>query len=568
MSIKNMYIGLVVLIALIIGVVSFNLISPTAGSNSLAGALASSPTITPSLVATPSPISTPVSTASPTNTPDPSNLPEYKDEFANSLPAPSIYPEATLEEQQAFAESVKEEPIPTKWGDGKDVLFRLNSDPRLMNNSLMVSIPKRDETITIFFKKPMDRSSVEKAIKKIDERSYRFYPKLLLHWSNDQELHVKALISQAETKLNGSDQLSIDLKDARTQSGGALKISGSSVRNSFVGTIAEPLNLWKVALDQPTNRKQLTSFDIPYNEISLLDTEARYFLLARDTKYGCRCDTGPTNHYSVYDTSLDKYTYYPYGTEIMENYRGSGSFVADRRGFFYEIPDESEVQIPMSKTAMMFKLPEFVHGAAFSKDKKTIILVTGSEKTDENTKFNFRLIDVATSKETLLLKQEIIGGIQQSYSTDERYPIKLFDDSQEVYFEMQNPKGEMSNGELNDMVRYRFNWQSKKLAKWDSPGPKNVWLSLKASDDGRFKVYANGGLYDGNKLLVSSESKPSLDYGVWIPQTHDYAMIEYEDNQGSLVILHAGTLQETIYENIKGSPVGTSKDGKWIYVLN
>lgn len=510
------------------------------------------PVSAPSSTPVPTPLSmVPTEPSIPTNTISPEQV------ELDPLPIPSVYPEASAQEKQAFAAEVKDIPFTGTWSEGEKALIQLDSDPRMIRSWLSLLVPKQDETLTIFFKEQVDQAKIEKSIKKITGDNQRVYPELLLHWSSDLQLHVKILASRVKTIPHITNRYDIDLTDALAQS------NNSGYLYKFTGIITEPSQLWKVALDQSSMQK-LTSLDKPYG-ITQLDHEGRYLLLSRNSTI-CDCDRTPIEYFSVYDTTTTKRIDYPIVTQLAIKYRGSGSFVADRRGFFYEIPSDPTVQVPMSDTAIAFKLPDFVYGAAFSKDGKTIIAVTGPKEQGMDTKLDMRLIDVSTRKE-MLLKQVIRGRNYQSQVSDMLFPISFIDDGKDVYFTLLNP-----NPNKHEEMRYKLNWKLSQISEWDTPVLPTEEAAFQPSDDGRYQIYLNYGLYssaNAKQSIMLDGKLIDLWGGMWIPNTHDYVSLTPKNNYASITVFHADTLEETYYNNILMTNPWiqtASTDGKWLYV--
>lgn len=556
---RNLFVGLLIVIFVLLGLISWKLYVNFTGQETANASLdpaLSTPASSPSNL-----LPTPISTTPPSIVPSIST--------STPIPAPSVYPEATVEEQQAFATEFASKATGATpsidWAKHGNAVFRLDSDPRILGSTIYVSVPKMDESITIYFKNVMDRQSVEQTIKKIPDENNNYnlvYPKLLFHWSSDTELHMKILASNLETVPGVSDHFSIDLTGAKTQDGSTLN------RQLFVGVIEEPRQFWKASIDLSSIEK-IADFDQPY-EISRLDLEGRYYLLTRNV-YPCyRCDAEPLKYSSLYDTVTREQTNYSYEIQLTTNYRGSGSFVVDRRGYFYETPQDPKMQVPISNTAMTFKLTDFVHGAAFTQDAKSIILITGPKDAEPDTKLDIRWIELSTRKETVL-KEAVSGGIPQSQVSDYRYPVSFLDDGRNVYFNLYNYS-------RDEYVRYQLNWKSQMVTTWTLPVPDDKWNGFHSSDDGRYRIYTNYGLYrhqnEGDQLTALYE-KLNHWGGVWIPKTQEYLGVTSvkEENQldqyGMLIKVNAESLEQTKYGHtmfMNPEIVTISNDGKWVYI--
>ncbi|TCZ75817.1 hypothetical protein E0485_15695 [Paenibacillus albiflavus] len=474
----------------------------------------------------------------------------------SSSPSPTPFPEVTIEEQQAFAVEVKEEPIITDWPEDTEALIRLDSEPRMIKDSLSVIVPNRDESITIFFKNRMNRVSVEQSLKKIDTSdAMQIYPKLLLHWSNDYQLHVKFRVSQEEVIPNVKDMYYFDLNGAMTYDGQMLQF------HRFIGNVAEPNQWWQVAIDEPSKMKPLTSFEIPYL-IQSVDRDGRYVMLSRVIDY-CGCDRMTSSVYSLYDTTMGTYEDYPLEVQLTKDYRGSGSFVADHRGFFYDNEAALKSQLPTIDTAVQFQLKDYVHRASFSKDNRFIIMITGPKEPQEGKKLDLTIVELATRQITTL--SQVINGRIPYPSMQESNLHPFIDDGKDVYLFVNALKPE--DGE----VRYRYNWNMKKLIKWEPPKteiiPPIYQAGFVPSDDGQYRIYS-GGIYEGERRIISYEGILNKPWEMWIPNSHRIVRLEGDDSEHTLRIFDVDTRVEVNYDLgtlvITGSRF-VSADGKYLY---
>ncbi|MCR8645240.1 hypothetical protein NV379_21525 [Paenibacillus sp. N1-5-1-14] len=422
----------------------------------------------------------------------------------------------------------------------KGVMVRLDSDPLLRGSFVSTLIAKRDETITFFFKEPMDRASVEKALlKPAEKESGYFTPRLEMKWVSDHELQVKAKVSEAKTQLRQTFRLST--LDAQTQHG--VKLSSGL----FLGTIWETSQIWQVS-DDGSTKKQLTSFKVPYT-IKSLDQTGTNYLLNRMMGY-CECDRESFDYTRVYNAVTKKETAYPAEMRVEQSYRGSGSFIADRRGFFYALDSKIATEFPKADTAVVIKLPEFVHGATFSKDGRSVIAITG--KQNQETDYTLRIIPLDQKGKDIVLSSQIKGKLPRHEGGGYLMPIEFIDDGKQAYFILRDENG--------SELRYAYDWSRRTVGAWKAPIDPNFWAGFKASSDGRFRYYANGGLYDGEKQL----SKSSPDYeGIWAPNTHEFVF-------NNLSKLNAETMKVTSNNKVKlPSDTGLltiSNDAKWYFL--
>ncbi|WP_442603371.1 hypothetical protein [Paenibacillus sp. KN14-4R] len=446
-------------------------------------------------------------------------------------------------DQQSFVASVREEAFDyNQISADEGVNIRLDSDPMLLGNYVSTLIPKRDETITFFFKEPMNRSSVEQALlTKNSKDDSRFYPQLLMHWSSDRQLHVKALIVQTKAELYHS--FNLITFGALTQKG--VKLTSGS----FTGTIGELNQLWKVSSDG-SQKKQLTSFQVPY-WIEALGQSDTTFLLIRSLGY-CQCDRESAKFTTVYDAANQTQTAYPVDIQIVQSYRGSGSFVADRRGFFYELSSKNAIDFPKRESAVTFNLPYYIHGASFSKDGRSLILLTGKE--DQTHDFTMRIVplDPKQGQETVI-QTKLQGKLHENEANGHILPLTFNDDGKKVYFTLR--------GENGIEVRYVYDWKKGSVESWNPPIDPMNWAGFQTSSDGRFRIYANGGLYDGDLPLKNSFI--GWHEGFWIPNTHEFVA-------NNLSKINAETLIVIPNEKVKlpteSMLLKVSKDAKWYYM--
>jgi len=502
-----------------------------------------------------SPVPTP--TLMPIGSETPLLIPSSPPMNPSSSPSPAPFPEATIEEQQAFAAEVKEEPNITDWPDDADALIRLDSEPRMIKDSLSVIVPNRDESVTIFFKYRMNRASVEQSLKKTDtsDANNNINPKMLLHWANDYQLHIKFRVPQEEVIPYVKDMYVFDLNGAMTYDGQMLQF------HRFIGTVTELNQWWQIALDEPSKKKQLTSFEIPYL-IQSVDRNGRYLMLSRVIDY-CRCDRMTSSVYSIYDTTTGTYEEYPLEVQLTKDYRGSGSFVADRRGFFYENKAALKSQLPINDTAVQFQLKDFVHRASFSKDNRFIIMITGPEEPQEDTKLDITIIEPATRQITKL--SQVISGRISPPSMQDSSPHPFIDDGKDVYLFVNALSS--SDGE----IRYRYNWITKKLIKWEPPKTEVIFPGYQAgfvpSDDGQFQIYS-GGIYEGEQRIISYEQLLNKPWEMWIPNSHRIVRLDGDFSEHEFRIFDVDTRVESNYDlgslRIKWSRL-LSADGKYLY---
>jgi len=466
-----------------------------------------------------------------------------------TMSAPWVYPEASSQEQAAFTAAAKEMPAPTDWKSDEGARFVPDANPQLAGPSLSTLVAKRDQTYTIHFREDMDRASVESVLKRITpDNPRRVYAPLLMHWSNDRQLHVKALLGgMPDTRYS---TFYLDLYQSMTKSGKQLE------HHTLAATLAEPRQLWRLSLDGK-QKERLTQFEEPF-DMRLIDETGRYLLLSQYTTY-CECDATQTYAFSIYDTVTKQRTDYPNRIQLTTNYTGAGSFIFDRRGFFYP-------QIGAEKKLNEFEQAirvgdEFVYGAKLSADGKFIIMATGKPGLTGNPAIS--LYNLATQERTSIAP-EAVGSIQVNEISGNLMPIEFIDDSRSVYFALRN-------NDPYEEIRYKFDWATKELETWQAPVSKQEWSVFTSSSDGKYHLYGSGGFYEGERK-VQEVSNASPWGGLWLPDTHRYLHLRAAGPFLKLNMFDVETGKQTTIEDVglfQSSHVmlhRISPDGKWLYL--
>ena len=315
------------------------------------------------------------------------------------------------------------------------------------------------------------------------DNTSRVYPKLLHHWTDDRQLHVKVLATQMKGWDFYSSRYFLDLGGAKSVSGKELDSSNSR----FIATVHPLTQLWRFSIDGQ-KREKLTDFTEPYNMVPL-DELNKNILLSRASHY-CECDGVGLMFYSVYELEQKKVTHYPLDIQITTNYRGSGSFIADSRGFFFEQPIEG-LAYPASDSSHSFQLDKFVFGASFSKDHETIILALGD--LDQTEDFDLMIISLDDNKQ-----QRYPGVIRGHIPEDQAFgtilPITFRDDGTNIYFHTMNK-------ETYQEINFYYEWDGEKVIEWQPPAGVSGWTFFTQSSDNEFRLYANGGLYKNNQFV-------------------------------------------------------------------
>ncbi|RNB91271.1 hypothetical protein EDM56_06735 [Brevibacillus fluminis] len=437
------------------------------------------------------------------------------------------------------------------------VLIRLDVEPRLQS-PIQTLVSTAPQTYTLFFKEAMNRASVEKALrdaqaKDQEERENAVKPTYSFAWASDRQLHVRVEIGDASTLPPfGEFRYMLDVSGAVTQTGVSLNDAPR-----FRAIAENPGQLWRIRTDGRA-REQLTAFDQPYLTMLWQGEAERYLLLSRFQQY-CECDADYERIYALYDTETKQMTHYP--VELMESYQGNGAFTADTRGFFYAKPEDAAIQLPPSDTAISFQLPDYVYGSGFSKDRAYLFLAVGKE--DQNADLDLIVRNLATGEQQRF-PQALKGNIIESEVSTSKLPVTFADDGKRVTFVMQDKKAFKE-------LRYQYGWKTRTVQAWNPPVAEDSWSGYTVSDDNLYQLYPNAGLYKGT-VKISDEIRD----GVWLNGTHRFAFLELDarssDDAPQTQSLHLYDADANHAQQIAGSLwpdasiVGTSRDGKWIYV--
>ncbi|SCW54155.1 hypothetical protein SAMN04487970_101426 [Paenibacillus tianmuensis] len=439
-----------------------------------------------------------------------------------------------------------------------DVRIRLKDEPRLQA-PVATNVAPTKQQFTLDFREAMDQASVEAALleqaKQYTEKEEAFgdgiVPSFDYRWVNDRELDLTVgEISLPEPTFH-SYQLSVS--GAKTKSG---RMLGETP--TFKGVVERPNQLWKMSVDSKSS-EPLTSFDPPYG-IEMLDDSGKFLLLSRTTHY-CRCDAPFEGIYTVYDVKEKKLI--PYPNKLMTRYMGSGAFVADRRGFFYEQPEQG-TEIPASDTAVAVRLNDYVHGAGFSKDRTRLIMAVGTREQERD--LDLLVFDLKSGKEQRMSKA-LVGSVPFSQTHSGRWPVGFEDDGERVYVNMDVDTGHEK--------RYVYTWKTGKLEPLHLPLSDNLWGGFIQTTDGVYQFYYNAGIYKG-AVKISKDRIPGGD--AWITGTH--LLLRTQESPGApkdsvynqdLVVFDADKRAERkIVSGVwSGTSVaGSSPDGKWIYLIS
>jgi hypothetical protein len=478
-------------------------------------------------------------TPQPTLSPSPSSIPDKFSEVGSE------------QENMAFSQTVKDVPYHYDTMVSPAVI-RLDSDSRLEGTDISTHVMLRDEAYTIFFKEVPDRQSVKAALTRVNSQQFNLlYPKILIHWTSDRQLHVKVLPSKTEKWDNISKGYQLNLSGATTAIGRPLDESQNSIR--FFAIIAEPSQLWRYSIDGESKEK-LTDFTEPYG-IEPLDGNNTHLLLSRGSRY-CECDALYPSYYSVYNADTNQVQPYPIEIQLTQNYRGNGSFMADTRGFFYDQPKPG-VKAPLNDTTRFMQLPDLIFGASFSKNRDYLIMAVGKEQQVED--FDVIILSMKTHKQ-LRYPRVIKGRIPEDQAYDRILPFTFKDDGERVYFTA-------TDRVTHEDINYYYDWKAKKVVPWNAPKEVTGWTGFNESADKVYRFYANGGLFKADQFVKNSLEFSNYQDGIWIPNTHYYMVSNYKNNQQEIDILDADTLITAPYDQRLPSEFvlhSVSPDGKWL----
>lgn len=426
-------------------------------------------------------------------------------------------------------------------------------DPRLQAPASTLIAPVR-QTVRIKFGQPMDKSSVEQAILSANvghrgQEGKSAAGKLEFQWTSDDLLDVHLLLNAKDGTELPASIYAISVSGSKTADGKALEnVPG------YQFYVHQPEQLWRISTDG-TKTEQLTELEMPYG-MEVLDPAGRYVLLSRHTGY-CECDAPSPRLFSVYDLSSGKLTDYPVALSTL--YMGGGTFTADRRGFLYEGP-----VLPgalAGGAAVTIRLDGEVKGAQYSKNRKAVIAAVG-ERAEQNRDFDLVIIDLETGEQKRLPKA-LVGLQEQSMVSAELLPVSFYDDGQAVYTRMYKEDG--------SEIRYRYVWAEHRVEPWNAPKEAEHWSGFAASADGRYRMYANAGLYDGESKRADAPPRLASYPVQWLGDSHKFVYLAYEE-QGDELNLYAYDVDRAEAGVIKrnlapaSAILGASADGKWIYL--
>jgi hypothetical protein len=156
------------------------------------------------------------------------------------------------------------------------------------------------------------------------------------------------------------------------------------------------------------------------------------------------------------------------------------------------------------------------------------------------------------------------GTIPTSEADGLTLPVTFMDDGRYATFIMRKSADSLLE------IRQRYDWKTEKVIPWNPPVAEDSWAGYDQSDDGKYQMYFNGGLYHGKDKVGELDRS-----GVWVPGTHLLAYVNWQEGKAgspatqSLHIFDADLRQESVILeglSIGFGVIGASQDGKWLLV--
>jgi hypothetical protein len=461
-----------------------------------------------------------------------------KSAVVDAGPLPTL-PAYTTEDVQPFDYAAMTE----------EVYIQLNDEPRI-HSPIRTRVAPKDQSFTVFFREPMNRSTVQEALQK-NKLEGGIAPELNFQWVEDRQLRLAVNAPWDEARPGGAYQL--DFSGAKTQSGRVL-----AKTPEFIAAVEEPNQLWRISLDGKV-REPISSFAQPFDFRENDLSDGRYLRLTRFQSY-CQCDAMYPRLHALYDLQEKKII--PYPVDLSSTYSGDGTFYADAvRGVFYAQAPENAV-VPKSETAVRVQVNGYVFGASFNQDRSAVVMAVGADKEQES---DYDLvIHSLKSVESNRHVQVLHGGVPLSQTDGRKLPITFVDDGTRVYTQLTKP-GTM------EPLYYQYTWKTGGVSAQTPPAAANPWNGFKRSEDGMFTLYTDGNLYRGEQKVAE---EMNLYNGLWVPGTHliavpDFATGGPESRTRMLKLYDAQKRQyTTIADHLPNSmqAISVSADGKWLYV--
>ncbi|WJH35776.1 hypothetical protein N6H14_07555 [Paenibacillus sp. CC-CFT747] len=195
--------------------------------------------------------------------------------------------------------------------------------------------------------------------------------------------------------------------------------------------------------------------------------------------------------YGLYDTGEQKLWKSP--VKLAVSYTGDGELTADSRGFVYAGAPLDPSVLPGGE-AYRIKVNGQVYGSGFSRDRATLFLIVGREGETRNLDL---IVTMLKTGKQVRLPGAFAAELPQSMVSDAKLPVDFYDDGKQVTF------AGMSSDGITE-IRFAYSWETGKVGPW-SPPIGEAWSGYKASDDGLYRMFANGGLYRGGEKVAGGE---------------------------------------------------------------
>ncbi|GAA3408480.1 hypothetical protein ACFFNY_13170 [Paenibacillus hodogayensis] len=417
-------------------------------------------------------------------------------------------------------------------------------------------VPPTPQSFRIAFGQPMDRESVALAIVQANasmrgQEQVDGAGKFVFDWQSDTELRVQLQLTADDFVEDMNRIYAVNVSGAKTKQGETMPDD-----SGYRLVVTAPDQLWRVSADG-SKTERLAAFGVPYG-IHLLDEGARFVLLTRPTQY-CECDARSVPLYSVYDAAARSVIDYP--VPLFTRYVGTGDIAVDRRGFLFA--DTGAPNVPAGKDVTHIRLDGYVQGAEFTKDRSAIIAAVGKDAR-QTADLDLVWIDLASGAQRRWDKA-LIGSMEGDMVSDGVMPVAFYDDGKRVYTRMFDAN--------HQEIRYSYDRAEDRIGTWNAPQEAAIWSGFVASEDGTYRMYANGGLYKGDEKRAGVPDGMSGYPVQWLGTTHSFAYKAYEQAESSdvqhLYVYDADSGRtRTILSGVSpySELIGASADGKWLYM--
>ncbi|WP_128894550.1 hypothetical protein [Longirhabdus pacifica] len=378
----------------------------------------------------------------------------------------------------------------------------------------------------LVFTEEMNKESVEQTITK----HLGTEATLVFKWENEKELHV--------TVDSEDDEYNIDVTGATTAEGVLLQASPPFyVQIADMQTKITRLSLDGTEIQQFDFEDGITSFYSVLND--------RYVAASRMKNFNVY-DSFTHLHF-MYDVNTGEKTHYPIEEDQSQvallHYSGAGSFYADRRGFFYSKPTESNAL--NTDSAIVLNVDGYVHEAIFSLDKQHIIMAVG---TSESTLHDLQLViyDAADGNEVMRKKDSFNVGSNEIDMV--MYPVSMRDQGEFVYITLKDEA-------MND-VHYMYDWSEDSITPMTFPIPYDDHIDFSASSDGNYTLYqadfSEWQLFEANEAgetLLTAFSSYRNAPPLWIEGTSQFVYMMETEQGLAMKVFDAQNKEESILDN-------------------